>query len=232
MQKTRNEIDNNRIDISQNGSFVTSLEPQERLESQNQLLSADSLFLSHIFIVDGIIKKLYYNNYLKDDLRQVGLLGLFKAANKFNNNLGVKFSTYASYFVLGEIKRELRYNKNIKLGKKILQVINLLKEDKTLDEIKSLGFSNDDICLALEYKDLKYDNIDYYNEIIEDNTNKLKITLSDLSNILNGELFDIIKYKYYLNYSQKEIGEMLNFSQSKVSRLEELALYILKKHYS
>jgi len=205
---------------------------EQRLESQNQLLSADSLFLSHIFIVDGIIKKLYYNNYLKDDLRQVGLLGLFKAANKFNNNLGVKFSTYASYFVLGEIKRELRYNKNIKLGKKILQVINLLKEDKTLDEIKSLGFSNDDICLALEYKDLKYDNIDYYNEIIEDNTNKLKITLSDLSNILNGELFDIIKYKYYLNYSQKEIGEMLNFSQSKVSRLEELALYILKKHYS
>ena len=101
---------------------------EQLLESQNQLLNSDELFMSHIFIVDGIIKKLYYNNYLKDDLRQVGLIGLFKASNKYNYSFGVKFSTYATYFILGEIKRELRNNKNIRLGQKTIKIISLLNK--------------------------------------------------------------------------------------------------------
>ena len=146
---------------------------EQLLESQNQLLNSDELFMSHIFIVDGIIKKLYYNNYLKDDLRQVGLIGLFKASNKYNYSFGVKFSTYATYFILGEIKRELRNNKNIRLGQKTIKIISLLNQNKTIHEIQNLGYSNDDICLALDYKDTKYVDYELVNIEEENNLNKV-----------------------------------------------------------
>lgn len=205
---------------------------EQLLESQNQLLNSDELFMSHIFIVDGIIKKLYYNNYLKDDLRQVGLIGLFKASNKYNYSFGVKFSTYATYFILGEIKRELRNNKNIRLGQKTIKIISLLNQNKTIDEIQNLGYSNDDICLALDYKDTKYVDYELVNIEEENNLNNKNFSLSEIANVLKDDLFMVIKYKYFYNFSQKEIGQKLNYSQSKVSRLEEVALNILKKHYN
>lgn len=205
---------------------------EQLLESQNQLLNSDELFMSHIFIVDGIIKKLYYNNYLKDDLRQVGLIGLFKASNKYNYSFGVKFSTYATYFILGEIKRELRNNKNIRLGQKTIKIISLLNQNKTIDEIQNLGYSNDDICLALDYKDTKYVDYELVNIEEENNLNNKNFSLSEIANVLKDDLFMVIKYKYFYNLSQKEIGQKLNYSQSKVSRLEEVALNILKKHYN
>lgn len=205
---------------------------EQLLESQNQLLNSDELFMSHIFIVDGLIKKLYYNNYLKDDLRQVGLIGLFKASNKYNYSFGVKFSTYATYFILGEIKRELRNNKNIRLGQKTIKIISLLNQNMKIDEIQNLGYSNDDICLALDYKDTKYVDYELVNIEEENNLNNKNFSLSEISNVLKDDLFMVIKYKYFYNLSQKEIGQKLNYSQSKVSRLEEVALNILKKHYN
>ena len=205
---------------------------EQLLESQNQLLNSDELFMSHIFIVDGIIKKLYYNNYLKDDLRQVGLIGLFKASNKYNYSFGVKFSTYATYFILGEIKRELRNNKNIRLGQKTIKIISLLNQNKTIHEIQNLGYSNDDICLALDYKDTKYVDYELVNIEEENNLNNKNFSLNEIANVLKDDLFMVIKYKYFYNLSQKEIGLKLNYSQSKVSRLEEVALNILKKHYN
>lgn len=212
---------------------------EQQLKSPSQLndtnkvceYTVDELFMNNIFIVDGIIKKLYYNNYLKDDLRQVGLLGLYRAASKFKSSYNVKFSTYASYFVLGEIKRELRNNKNIKIGKKIIKIITLLNEGKEINDLTNLGYSKDEIFLGLEYKDMqymKYETID--KEEFNENINKY--SLDEISYILKGDMFSIIKYKYFLNYSQKEIGELLNYSQSKISRLEEIAKTILKKFYN
>lgn len=43
-----------------------------------------------------------------DDLVQVGMIGLLNALNKFDPNAGVRFNTYATYLVAGEIKHYLR----------------------------------------------------------------------------------------------------------------------------
>ena len=52
----------------------------------------------------------------------------------------------------------------------------------------------------------------------------------DTINIVIGKHMAELRAKF--NLSQKEIGQKLNYSQSKVSRLEEVALNILKKHYN
>lgn len=43
-----------------------------------------------------------------EDLVQVGYIGLLNALNKFDPNAGVRFNTYASHLVAGEIKHYLR----------------------------------------------------------------------------------------------------------------------------
>lgn len=43
-----------------------------------------------------------------DDLIQVGSLGLIKAIDLYNPNLGTKFKTYATYLITGEIRHYLR----------------------------------------------------------------------------------------------------------------------------
>lgn len=189
----------------------------------------DKLFLDNVYLVDGIINKLYYYNYLRDDLRQVALMGLFKAVNRFNESYNVKFSTYATYFIIGEIKRELRENKLIKTGKKVTKVISLLRENITLKEIKEVTkFSDDIIYTALMYKDnIKTYDIDYFDNInsFKDNDN-LK---ADIELVLKGNYLKVIKYKYYLNLNQEEIGKLLGISQASVSRIEKRALEILKE---
>ncbi|MCA1948107.1 MAG: sigma-70 family RNA polymerase sigma factor, partial [Armatimonadetes bacterium] len=43
-----------------------------------------------------------------EDLIQVGYIGLLNALSKFNPRAGVRFNTYATYLVAGEIKHYLR----------------------------------------------------------------------------------------------------------------------------
>ena len=190
----------------------------------------DELFLENIDLVDRIINKLYYYNYLRDDLRQVALMGLFKAVNKYNDEYGVLFSTYASYFIIGEIKRELRNNKLIKTGKKVTKVITLLHDNYTLKEIKEVTrFADDIIYTVLMYKDniksCEVESIDLIKSSSNDSF------LNDLEIILKGDLLKVIKLKYVKNLSQKEISEIMNISQASVSRIEKKALEILRKSY-
>ncbi len=190
----------------------------------------DELFLENIDLVDRIINKLYYYNYLRDDLRQVALMGLFKAVNKYNDEYGVLFSTYASYFIIGEIKRELRNNKLIKTGKKVTKVITLLHDNYTLKEIKEVTrFADDIIYTGLMYKDniksCEVESIDLIKSSSNDSF------LNDLEIILKGDLLKVIKLKYVKNLSQKEISEIMNISQASVSRIEKKALEILRKSY-
>ena len=60
----------------------------------------------------GLIKSLSKSYYLLggdcDDLAQEGLLGLLKAANTFDANVGASFKTYATICILSNIKTAIR----------------------------------------------------------------------------------------------------------------------------
>ena len=55
-------------------------------------------------LVYSIVHK-YGHKYDDEDLYQVGMLGLIQAKNNFNEKMDVKFSTYAYYYILGEITK-------------------------------------------------------------------------------------------------------------------------------
>jgi len=53
----------------------------------------------------------YYGNHLSfDDIEQVGMIGLIKAAERFDFNLGTAFSTYAVFWIRQTIIREIYDN--------------------------------------------------------------------------------------------------------------------------
>ena len=53
----------------------------------------------------------------KEDLYQIGIIGLINAYRNFNPNRGCKFSTYAFPYILGEMKKYVREDIGIKISR-------------------------------------------------------------------------------------------------------------------
>ncbi|NDB17967.1 MAG: SigB/SigF/SigG family RNA polymerase sigma factor [Actinobacteria bacterium] len=66
------------------------------------------LVLLHAGLVEHIARKFRDRGEPLEDLTQVGMLGLLKAAQRFDLTREVEFSTYATITVTGEIKRHFR----------------------------------------------------------------------------------------------------------------------------
>lgn len=78
---------------------------------QHNQSDLDDLIIKNIPLAYHIIHK-EYPTYSKDeDVIQSAMVGLCKAANKFDPDRG-KFSTYASRVIKSEIARELRLRRN------------------------------------------------------------------------------------------------------------------------
>lgn len=149
-------------------------------------------------LVYKIARRFKTNPFDFDDLVQAGLMGLYKAACRYDITKGAKFTTYATYFIVGAIKDEL--------AKK-----SLIKNYSYLDYLKE--FKNQDSSDKVIYEN--------YNPIV------LKEDLNDIEgSYLNMDLFDfdslekkILKLRLVNHATQVEIAKELNLSQSKVSRI-------------
>ena len=113
-------------------------------------------------LVLSIIKRFSGSNENVDDLFQIGCIGLMKAIDNFNSELGVKFSTYAVPMIVGEIRRYLRDNNSIRVSRSLKDTAykaiytkeamtkkNLV--EPTIAEIATeIGISKEDIVYALD----------------------------------------------------------------------------------
>ena len=72
----------------------------------------------------------------KEDLYQVGVIGLINAYNSYDPSYGTKFSTYAYSFILGEMKKYVRENKGIKVNRELAYLSSRLDKLIELLEIE------------------------------------------------------------------------------------------------
>ena len=112
-------------------------------------------------LVHYVVKRLKTQGREYEDLYQLGRLGLVRAVRNFDESYGVKFSTYAVPMIMGEIRRflrddgQMRVSRTIKENaKRALEVVNRRREetgsDPTLEEIcAELKLSREDAVLAL-----------------------------------------------------------------------------------
>ncbi len=68
----------------------------------------EKLISGNLRLVLSVIQRFGGRGEPVDDLFQVGCVGLIKAIDNFNVDLGVRFSTYAVPMIIGEIRRYLR----------------------------------------------------------------------------------------------------------------------------
>lgn len=67
----------------------------------------DLIIIQYSGMVERIARR-FSGVELVDDLTQVGFIGLLNALSKFDPNAGVRFNTYATHLVTGEIRHYLR----------------------------------------------------------------------------------------------------------------------------
>ena len=199
-------------------------------------------------LVYSIINK--YKNFDREDLYQVGMIGLMDAKKNYKKDINTKFSTYAYFYILGKVKEYIRKSNPYKISKDIIK-LNKSIEKATDIMSQRLGRNptNLELSLFLEIDEQKieeakmslqniksldyyYDdeNIDLYNSIkIEDkNTNSDILDLKDAINGLSKEEQNIIIDRYFNDLTQKEISKELGISQVQVSRKETKILQKLK----
>lgn len=82
--------------------------------------SARELFIKgNLRLVLSVIRRFSSSGENVDDLFQIGCIGLIKAIDNFNTELGVRFSTYAVPMIIGEIRRFLRDNNSIRVSRSL-----------------------------------------------------------------------------------------------------------------
>lgn len=60
------------------------------------------------------MKRFIGRGYETDDLYQIGCMGFIKAVKRFDESFNVQLSTYSVPYILGEIKRFIRDDRNNK----------------------------------------------------------------------------------------------------------------------
>lgn len=204
---------------------------------------------------EGLIYKIInkYRNYFElEDLYQVAAMGIIKAGKNYNNEYGVKFTSYAYPFVLGEVIKYINEYRNIKVSKEYrLLYSKILKGIEVLSQRLMKIPNSYELSLFLEIDEsiinevlMANATIDSLDQIITQEGRNLelyhKIGYND-NNIDNYSLISeleklspieqtIIRSKYYENMSQSEIGKILGMYQVEVSRRERKILSKLKNN--
>lgn len=181
-------------------------------DTVNDGYARSKLIEHNLRLVLYIAKKFETPKTELEDLVSVGAIGLVKAVDSFKPDKNIKLATYASRCIENEILMHLR------------------KVNKTLNEVSlDEPLSVDDEGSELVIADILPSGIDNYQEVeFEDQKKFLLNTLSTLS----PREKNIMIMRYGLNgqdeLTQKEVADLLNISQSYISRLEKKILKKLK----
>ena len=193
---------------------------------------------------DGLIYSIinrYSNRYDREDLYQVGIIGLINAFKHYNKNKDTKFSTYAYYYIFGEINKYIRESSSLKLSrdlielnKKIIEVKGILsqrlgREPTNLEISFYLDISVelvDNAVISTSEVDSIDDNIDYLK--FYDNISPDVLDLRNEISKLSDDERSLIYARYYNELTQSETSDILGISQVQVSRNETKILRKLR----
>ena len=207
-------------------------------------------------LIKSIIRRYRTTVIEYEDLIQLGSLGLYKAIMHFNQNYGVRFSTYAVPMICGEIKRQIRDDGPVKVSrstKALALLINKFMDEfrvekgrePTIDEIGDhFKIDQYEVVFTMDSTKMPVSLFEKYDEdsgsYLIDNIKTVDKTDDLIDNIMLRESIDeleerdkkIILLRYYRDKTQSEVAKILGVSQVQVSRIESKILASLKNKLS
>ncbi len=240
-------------------SKLKVLREDKKLELLKQARNGDNtareeLINGNLKLVLSVIQRFTNRGEPLDDLFQVGCIGLIKAIDNFDTEIGVRFSTYAVPMIIGEVRRYLRDNNSVRVSRSMrdtayraIQVrealSNKLDRDPTIEEIAAeLNIKKESIVIALEaivepislFEPVYSDGgeaIYVMDQIGDKNTADSwmdEILLRDSIRGLSDREKRILNLRFMLGKTQTEVAKEVGISQAQVSRLEKGALKKIK----
>jgi len=181
-----------------------------------------------------------------DDLLQAGMIGLLEASRKYDADQGASFETYAGIRIRGSMLDELRRNdwapKSVhRKIRDITEAIRSIEHREGRDArdeevIESLGISRDEYFKTLQdvssHRVLSWDEIgideDAFGHSLSDNKagvhdelekQHFRAKLSDAISSLPEREKMIVSLYYESELNLREIGSVMNVSESRISQL-------------
>ena len=217
----------------------------------------DELIRGNLRLVLSVVQRFQGRGESPDDLFQVGCIGLMKAIDNFNTELGVRFSTYAVPMIIGEIRRYLRDNNAIRVSRSLRDIAykalkardrlaeRMGREPNVTELAEELKLPREDVVFALEaiqdpvslFEPVYNDGGDalYIMDQVTDNkrpdNNWLDVIgVREALSRLSEREKHILTLRFFQGRTQMEIAGEIGISQAQVSRLEKNALNHMKKH--
>ncbi len=220
----------------------------------------DKIVRDNTSLVWSVVQRIYSSEYEKEDLFQIGCMGLLKALDRYDTNYGAKFSTYAYVMILGEIKAFLRDNGVIKVSRSDKELMikvqkawneytNKYDRDPKVSELAEvLQVSQEEVISALEMKvnsKVKYlyepigGSDDKDMELIdkledgrdEENKADTKLMLQEELAELDEDEREVVLLRYYKDKKQNEVAILMGKTQVQISRLEKKAIEKMRRDF-
>ena len=217
-----------------------------RLAKTGDSRAKEELITHNVSLVKCIVKRYLGKGVDYDDLFQIACMGFLKAIAGFDEQFGVKFSTYAVPMIAGEIKRFMRDDGSVKVSRSMKQTakeMNAFVEEYTIqngvqpsvaviaqkfgmDEAETvfvMGSSKMPVSLQSggEHKDGKERELIETLPAHDDQEDMLdKMLLKGAIEGLSERDRKIIVLRYFRDMTQSEVAERIGVSQVQVSRIE------------
>lgn len=211
-------------------------------------------YIELVKIVSGRMYNYYGSKIEYDDLLGYGILGLIDSIDKYDISKNIKFETYAQIRIRGAIIDNIRKQdwipRSLRKKSKVVQNAILVLENKlgrspSNSEIaKELSISLDELDILLS--DISTFNVSSLEEILinkgdylSDNNNinnpeliyqgkEIRELLTDSIETLSKKEKMVISLYYYEELTYKEIGQVLELSESRISQIHSKAILKIK----
>lgn len=195
-----------------------------KLIRKNNNQAKNEIIESHLKFVFDVAKCYKGKGVPLEDLISEGNIGLAKAINKFDENKGIKFISYAVWWIKQSILECLRKRSNISFNE-------ILEEDSSNNTNHFDSLENEDYEQEKD-KDEKYNITTEYDDIINELNDVKRSFINKLLKKLPYRGQKIIIYYYGLNNEKErnleEIGNELGITKERVRQIKEKCLKILR----
>lgn len=231
----------------------------ELYDNEKNDMLKECILKKYLYIAEIVAKKFVGRGVEYDDLFQVASLALVKAVDRFENVRGVKFSSFATPTLVGEIKNYFRdKTRMIRISRRDSELIRKMEDAKEAlqntcgnkvkpEDIASyLGIEVERVLELMETQSAGYaTSLDSAVAVGEDiklmrivgrpDQEYERIENKDFIEYCMARLNDVekklVKYRYVYENSQREVALKLGVSQMYVSRVERKILEKLRNIY-
>lgn len=213
--------------------------------------AGEILVQENLGLVGSVVRRFENRGYDREDLFQIGAIGLMKAIEKFDLSYEVRFSTYAVPMVTGEIRRFLRDDGMMKVSRSIKEsgwrvkrssekLEQELGRSVTVQELADdTGLSTEEVAMAIDASEevasiyqtiYQSDGSELYlvdkmaDETPEEEQLLNRVTVQQLLQMLAPEEQQLIRMRYFEGKTQSLVAENMGMTQVQVSRSEKKIL--------